>query len=437
MGWSSCMGAVDGFEICFAHLTFRRDTGSVDVSASELRIAPRHVDGISAAASGGVASTSFAGLGPTFGPRIGMVGRSVRSTTDFIATMDRTFLRANVTELVQCSHITPRAGHSCNKPVATMPDRKRKRDVVPKTDAALSVSPLVALLRSGDLSILGAIKHELPEVFAAEILPKLDMKATLNLAQVNTFYNKTVWSMDGVRSLRAKLESAFEKLKHEISSMKGSRKYNKIPSSCMEIPFAPSLFTEPIHWAAIRGNLPAVRALLDSGVDADKAAPYHYIFPDTPYNAVAAGVTSTKGQIALRHAAFEGHLAVVKALIEAGADVNKKDCDGHTALVSATVKEFTLVVMELIKAGADVNLADDTGATPIIIAAEEGNSTIVALLIQAGADVNQEDEEGMKPIDLALRYTTEDGGWRADLGARCASVEEYMKCVEMLVYAAL
>ena len=122
-------------------------------------------------------------------------------------------MRANVTELVQCSHITPRAGHSCNKPVATMPGRKRKRDVVPKTDAALSVSPLVALLRSGDLSILGAIKHELPEVFAAEILPKLDMEATLNLAQVNKFYNKTVWSVDGVRSLRAKLESAFEKLK--------------------------------------------------------------------------------------------------------------------------------------------------------------------------------------------------------------------------------
>ena len=127
--------------------------------------------------------------------------------------MTHTFLRANVTELVQCSHITPRAGHSCNKPVATMPGRKRKRDVVPKTDAALSVSPLVALLRSGDLSILGAIKHELPEVFAAEILPKLDMEATLNLAQVNKFYNKTVWSVDGVRSLRAKLESAFEKLK--------------------------------------------------------------------------------------------------------------------------------------------------------------------------------------------------------------------------------
>lgn len=417
------MGAVDGFEICIAHLTFRRDTGSVDVSASELRIAPRHVDGISAAASGGVASTSFAGLGPTFGPRIGMVGRSVRSTTEFIATMDRTFLRANVTELVQCSHITPRAGHSCNKPVATMPGRKRKRDVVPKTDAALSVSPLVALLRSGDLSILGAIKHELPEVFAAEILPKLDMEATLNLAQVNKFYNKTVWSVDGVRSLGAKLESAFEKL--------------KLASKASRIPFRPipqSVFTEPIHWAAGRGNLPAVRALLDSGVDVDKAATYHRIFPNTRYG--SSGVNSTEGEIALQCAAKKGHLAVVKALIKAGADVNRQDNYENTALGAATAQGSTLVVMELIKAGADVNLADDMGATPIFSAAELGNSIIVALLIQAGADVNRIDEDDMKPIDIALRYSTEDDDWREDLGANGASIEEYKKCVEMLRYAA-
>ena len=426
------MGAVDGFEICFAHLTFRRDTGSVDVSASELRIAPRHVDGISAAASGGVASTSFAGLGPTFGPRIGMVGRSVRSTTDFIATMDRTFLRANVTELVQCSHITPRAGHSCNKPVATMPGRKRKRDVVPKTDAALSVSPLVALLRSGDLSILGAIKHELPEVFAAEILPKLDMEATLNLAQVNKFYNKTVWSVDGVRSLGAKLESAFEKL--------------KLASKASRIPFRPipqSVFTEPIHWAAGRGNLPAVRALLDSGVDVDKAAVSHWMYPNTQLGSSgvcsteSSGVCSTEGHIALQCAAQKGHLAVVKALIEAGADVNKQGRDENTALGEATAHGSTLVVMELIKAGADVNpFCSDMGSTPIFIAAELGNSIIVALLIQAGADVHRIDENYMTPIDIALRYTTEDDDWREDLGGTGASIEEYKKCVEMLRYAA-
>jgi len=272
----------------------------------------------------------------------------VRSTTEFHPTHDRTFLCANVTELVQCSHITPRAGHSCNKPVATMPGRKRKRDVVPRTDAALAVSPLVALLRSGDLSILGAIKHELPEVFAAEILPKLDMKATLNLAQVNKEYNKTVWSVDGVRSLGAKLESAYEKLKLEAS--KASRMHNTF-----------RIFTEPIHWAAITGNLPAVRALLDSGVDADKAATSHLIFE--------SGVCLTKGQIALRYAAMRGHLEVVKALLEAGADVNQdvnqQDKYGNTALGEATGQGSTLVVMELIKAGADVNLTcSDMGCPP-------------------------------------------------------------------------
>ena len=322
--------------------------------------------------------------------------------------MTDTFLRANVTELVQCSHITPRAGHSCNKPVATMPGRKRKRDVVPKTDAALSVSPLVALLRSGDLSILGAIKHELPEVFAAEILPKLDMEATLNLAQVNKFYNKTVWSVDGVRSLGAKLESAFEKL--------------KLASKARASPSIPhTVFTEPIHWAAERGNLPAVRALLDSGVDADKAGAYHL-------SSSRSFVSSTEGQFALRFAAKKGHLAVVKALIEAGADVNKQAIYGNTALGAATAQGSTLVVMELLKAGADVNLTcSDDGSTPIFGAAEEGHSIIVALLIQAGADVHKEDADESTPIDLALRYLT-DEEWREGMGARCA---EYRRVQEM------
>jgi ankyrin repeat protein len=179
--------------------------------------------------------------------------------------------------------------------------------------------------------------------------------------------------------------------------------------------------------------LPAVRALLDSGVDVDKAATYHRIFPNTRYG--SSGVNSTEGEIALQCAAKKGHLAVVKALIKAGADVNRQDNYENTALGAATAQGSTLVVMELIKAGADVNLADDMGATPIFSAAELGNSIIVALLIQAGADVNRIDEDDMKPIDLALRYSNDDD-WREDLGANGASIEEYKKCVEMLRYAA-
>lgn len=144
------------------------------------------------------------------------------------------------------------------------------------------------------------------------------------------------------------MESAYEKLKLEAS--KASRMHNTF-----------RIFTEPIHWAAITGNLPAVRALLDSGVDADKAATSHLIFE--------SGVCLTKGQIALRYAAMRGHLEVVKALLEAGADVNQdvnqQDKYGNTALGEATGQGSTLVVMELIKAGADVNLTcSDMGCPP-------------------------------------------------------------------------
>ena len=59
--------------------------------------------------------------------------------------------------------------------------------------------PVVDKIRRGEISIVVAIAEELPDVFIAEILPKLDLRATLNLAQVGKWYNDAVWSVDGVR----------------------------------------------------------------------------------------------------------------------------------------------------------------------------------------------------------------------------------------------
>ena len=67
------------------------------------------------------------------------------------------------------------------------------------------VSPILASLRCGESSILNAIHEELPEVFTAEILPKLDLISTLNLAQVSKWYRDAVWSVDGMRSLGEKV----------------------------------------------------------------------------------------------------------------------------------------------------------------------------------------------------------------------------------------
>jgi ankyrin repeat protein len=106
---------------------------------------------------------------------------------------------------------------------------------------------------------------------------------------------------------------------------------------------------------------------------------------------------------------------LVKALIEAGADV-KKLASPHffigkrkrtsvlhnvTPLFDAADKGHTHVVMELIKAGADVNQANSEGATPLYHAAQKGHEGIVVALIQAGVDVRKACKGLGTPMQIA------------------------------------
>jgi cytohesin len=71
----------------------------------------------------------------------------------------------------------------------------------------------------------------------------------------------------------------------------------------------------------------------------------------------------------------------VRALIEAGADVNKAEDGGVTPLYMAAEQGHEAIVRAVIEAGADVNKAMDDGATPLCIAAQFDNETIVRVLI--------------------------------------------------------
>ena len=236
---------------------------------------------------------------------------------------------------------------------------KRKMDVYE--------SDTVTYLRRGTLNIVDAVAVQLPNVFAAEIVSKLNLEDTLNLAQVSKAYNDAVWSVGGVRSLEEKIETHFVKI--------GKKGW----------------ITEPLFWAAMYGNVPVVRALLESGVDVNKV-----LYQDE--------------RTALHTAAFNGHAALVKALIEAGADVNKTaspyGLDGSvlhnvTPVFLAAQQGHTPCVMELITAGADVNLARKDGYTPLYVAAQNGHDGCVALLIQAGADIH-EACQGQTPLAVAV-----------------------------------
>jgi hypothetical protein len=79
----------------------------------------------------------------------------------------------------------------------------------------------------------------------------------------------------------------------------------------------------------------------------------------------------------LHIAAQNGQVAMVRALNEAGADVNKARDDGGMALYIAAENGHEAIVQVLIEAGADVNQAMDAGATPLYIAAQQGQEAIV------------------------------------------------------------
>jgi ankyrin repeat protein len=102
---------------------------------------------------------------------------------------------------------------------------------------------------------------------------------------------------------------------------------------------------------------------------------------------------------------------LVKALIEAGADVNKTASPNGeeggvihnvTPVNLAAQQGHTHVVMELITAGADVNLARSDGCTPLYMAARYGHEGCVASLIQAGADIHKAPNHGRTPLATAV-----------------------------------
>mgnify|MGYP000090432921 FL=1 len=75
----------------------------------------------------------------------------------------------------------------------------------------------------------------------------------------------------------------------------------------------------------------------------------------------------------------------MRALIEAGADVNKADDNGVTPLYMAAEQGHEGAVRALVELDADINKAIDVGATPLYVAALQGYLAIVQILEDAGA----------------------------------------------------
>ncbi|MBE6435495.1 MAG: hypothetical protein E7030_04755 [Akkermansiaceae bacterium] len=112
----------------------------------------------------------------------------------------------------------------------------------------------------------------------------------------------------------------------------------------------------------------------------------------------------------LIHATARNQTAVVKALLDAGANPHVRRPGGDTALLSACIENNAEIIRLLLLAGANVNASNELGYTPLYQTTQSGNSTeIVSMLLQAGADTNRADNNGCTALhNAALPDTEED-----------------------------
>ena len=160
----------------------------------------------------------------------------------------------------------------------------------------------------------------------------------------------------------------------------------------------------PLHVAAYGGHHAAVRALLKLGADPNalEIDRYDIITIAAVANDVemlkialagggnARNITSRYDGTALIAAAHLGHAEVVRVLIAAKAPLDHVNNLGWTALMESVVlgnggKDHTDTLKALIDAGADVNIPDRAKVTPLGHARARGYAEMIRILEAAGA----------------------------------------------------
>lgn len=96
------------------------------------------------------------------------------------------------------------------------------------------------------------------------------------------------------------------------------------------------------------------------------------------------------------------HLAVLKLLLDRGANVNARDRDGWTALTKAATHIKTDTVKFLLDNGADINQKGYKGRTALMWSVICRSGRVPALLVERGADINASDDEGRTALMEAV-----------------------------------
>uniref|UniRef100_A0A8C6TT14 E3 ubiquitin-protein ligase MIB2 n=1 Tax=Neogobius melanostomus TaxID=47308 RepID=A0A8C6TT14_9GOBI len=109
-----------------------------------------------------------------------------------------------------------------------------------------------------------------------------------------------------------------------------------------------------------------------------------------------------QGKTALQVASHQGHMEVVKALLQANSSIEIKDEDGDTALHYTAFGNQAEVARLLLSKGANVNMLNNSMCTALHIAVNKGFSDVVRVLTEHSTDVNLQDSYGDTPLHDAI-----------------------------------
>jgi len=98
-----------------------------------------------------------------------------------------------------------------------------------------------------------------------------------------------------------------------------------------------------------------------------------------------------------------GHISVVKALIDKGADVNATDDCGYSSLQLAVLNSNFEITKLLLESRCDIDHKNQDQFTALHTACSQANKKMIQLLVENGADVTVQDARGKTPIDLAKK----------------------------------
>lgn len=171
--------------------------------------------------------------------------------------------------------------------------------------------------------------------------------------------------------------------------------------------------TGVLHRASIHAGAATMRLLLGLGLEVDSrdvfgATPLMYTSLDDDQARAAEkvelllnaggslGLEDERGATVLHRAARSAHLATIKVLLAAGADVNHVTKQGDTPLSEACMFNKPQwaeglqeeVVRTLLEAGA-VLKPEGAGQSPLYSAAAQSGPEVIEMLIAAGSDVNE------------------------------------------------